>query len=303
MNRTFTLLGRAALVPDAQLSATTGPGVDLHHPSAARVYDYLLGGSANWAVDRTFSAQLLDQFPEIGDIARANRQFVNRVVRHLARRGVRQFVDIGSGVFSSGNTHQIADDVASGTRVVYVDNEAVAVAHAEILLDQEGDPDRHAVVNADLRDPKTVWGEALATGIIDEHEPVAVLMFSVLHALRPAEEDPAAGIMSCYRQMMPPGSYLGVSHITDQDVPAELSEKLVYLKKLSDDWCGNKSYCRSHAAVDALLGDFELVRPGMGWITDWHPEEAPRTACNIRFPTANHSIVWAGVGRKPGFRR
>jgi hypothetical protein len=274
--------------------------VDLHHPSVARVYDFLLGGSANWAVDRTFGARLLDQFPEFGDIARANRQFVNRVVRHLAGRGVRQFVDIGSGVFSSGNTHQIADEVRPGTRVVYVDNEAVAVAHAEILLDQDGDPARHAVVNADLRAPGTVWAEALATGVIDEREPVAVLVFSVLHAVRPAEDDPAARIMSCYRELMPPGSYLGVSHVTDQDVPAELTQKLGYLKKLCDDWCGGRSYCRSHAAVGALLGDFELVGPGMGWTADWHPDDDRR---NIRFPAPNHSIVWAGVGRKPDFRR
>jgi O-methyltransferase involved in polyketide biosynthesis len=287
-------------VPDAQLSATTGPGVGLHQPSVARVYDFLLGGSTNWAIDRTFGTQLVDHFPEVENIARANRQFVNRVVRHLTECGIRQFVDIGSGMFSTGNTHQIADEVAGGTRVVYVDNEAVAVAHAEILLDQEGDPDRHAVVNADLRDPATVWAEALATGVIDADEPVAVLMFSVLHNLRPAEDDPAARIVSRYRDLMPTGSYLGVSHVTDQDVPADLAQKLLYMKKLSDEWCGNRSYCRSHAAVRALLGDFELVCPGMGWIADWQPD---KTAGSIRFPAANHSIVWAGVGRKPASRR
>jgi hypothetical protein len=279
--------------------------VHLHHPSVARVYDFLLGGSANWAVDRTFGLRLLDQFPELRDIARANRQFANRVVRYLAKRGVRQFLDIGSGVPSTENTHQIADAVASGTKVVYVVNEPVAVAHAEILLDQEGDPDRHAVVNADLLEPRTLWAEALATGVIEPEEPVAVLMFSVLHVLRPeaGDADPAAWLMSCYRELMPAGSYLGVSDLTDQGVPAELVPKLANLTILCDDWGGSKCYCRPQDAVDALLGDFEVVGPGMGWIADWHPEEGPGSAGNVRFPAPNHSAVWAGIGRKPGFRR
>jgi O-methyltransferase involved in polyketide biosynthesis len=297
MDQTFALLGKGRIVPDALLSATTSPGVDLHHPSVARVYDFLLGGSAYWAMDRSFAKRVLDHFPEFRDIAKANRTFVNRVVRHLAKLGVRQFVDIGSGILSSGNTHQIANDVATDTKVVYVDNDPVAVAHAEILLDQEGDPDRHVVVNADLRSPDALWNQVLTTYILDPGEPVAVLMFSVLHSLppEPGDQDPAARLMARYRELIPPGSYLGVSHLTSEGVPAELPPKLAVLQQMCDDWHNGRAYCRSRTAVNALLGDFELVRPGMVWAPQWHPEES---ASSVHFPEPSHSVVWAGVGQK-----
>ena len=297
MSGTCANLGVGRTVPDALLPATTAPGLDLYHPSVARVYDFLLGGSAYWAVDRSFAKRMLDKFPEFRNIARANRTLVNRVVRHLVRLGVRQFVDIGSGVLSSENTHQIANEVASDTKVVYVDNDPVAVAHAEILLDREGDPDRHAVVNADLRCPDQLWRQVSSTYLLDRDEPVAVLMFSVLHSLppQPGDGDPAARLMTRYRELIPPGSYLGVSHLTNDGVPAELSPKLAVLQRLCDDWHSGRAYCRSHEAVRALLGDFDLLHPGMVWAPEWHPEES---ACSVRFPEPSRSVVWAGVGRK-----
>jgi hypothetical protein len=274
--------------------------MDLDHPSVARVYDYLLGGSSNWAIDRSFGIQILDHFPEFRDIARANRLFVNRVVRHLAQLGVRQFLDIGSGVLSEGNIHQIANGVSTRTKVVYADNESVALAHAEMLLDEEGDPDRHAVIYADLRHPDELWREAMATRILDPDEPIAVLMFSVLHLLRPnpAGVDPAAQLTARYRDLMPTGSYLGVSHITDDGAPPELTPKMSTLKKLCDEWCGTKTYCRSHDAIDALLGNFERIKPGMVWIPDWHPEPTTRELPSTPFPSPNHAVVWGGVGKK-----
>jgi hypothetical protein len=289
-------------VPDALLSATTSPGLDLHHPSVARVYDFLLGGSANWAMDQSFANRMLDQFPEFRDIAKANRMLVNRVVRHLVKLGVHQFVDIGSGVLSSGNTHQIANEVAPDSKVVYVDNDPVAVAHAEILLDQEGDPDRHVVVNGDLRSPDELWHQVSRTYVLDQEKPFAVLMFSVLHSLppKPGEQDPAARLMARHRELIPHGSYLGVSHLTSEGVPAELTPKLAILQRLCDDnWHSGKAYCRSHTAVNALLGDFDLIRPGMVWAPQWHPEES---ASNVHFPEPSHSVLWAGVGRKPPVR-
>lgn len=297
MDQTFATLEKGRIVTDAPLSATTSPRVDLHHPSVARVYDFLLGGSAYWATDRTFAKRMLEQFPEFRDIARANRMFVNRVVRHLIKLDVRQFIDIGSGVLSSGNTHQIADEVVPDAKVVYVDNDPVAVAHAEILLDQEGDPDRHVVVNADLRGPDRLWHQVTATGILDLDKPVAVLMFSVLHSLppQPGEQDPAARLMTRYRELIPPGSYLGVSHLTSEGVPAELPPKLAVLQRLCDEWDSGRAYCRSRKAVEALLGDFDLMWPGMVWAPLWHPEES---ASSVPFPEPNHSGVWAGVGQK-----
>lgn len=285
-------------MPDGQLSAPAASGVDLQHPSVARVYDFLLDGSTYWAVDRSFGKRLLSEFPEFRDIARANRVFVQRVVRHLAKKGVRQFLDIGSGVLSRGNTHQIADEAEPGaTKVVYVDNEPVAVAHAELLLDEEGDPDRHAVIKADLRKPHDLWERVFATRVLDRHEPVAVLMFSVLHTLRPepGDRDPAAKLMACYRDLLPEGSYLGVSHVTTEGLPAELPAKLAGLRQLYKDWLSARAYCRTRNAIDALLGDLEVLDPGMVWIPQWHPEES---ATDVSFPTPNYSGIWAGVGRK-----
>ena len=286
---------------EAQLIATATPTVDLCHPSVARVYDYLLGGSANWAVDRAFGDRILDRFQEFGDIARAHRLFVNRVVRHLVREGVRQFVDVGSGVLSEGNTHQVADEMCRDARVVYVDNEAVAVAHAEIALDEEGDPDRHAAVNADLRDPDELWHRVRLTGVLDPDEPVALLMFSVLHTIQPDGQtatDPAYRLMARYRELLSPGSYLGVSHITNEDVPPHLQSKLAQLKRLCDNVSGNHVHCRSQAAVRKFLGDFRPVGPGVGWIPDWYREEARYAADNIPFAQPNHAVVWAGIGQK-----
>lgn len=297
MNQTFALPREGRTVPDALLSATTSTGVDLHHPSVARVYDFLLGGTAHWSMDRTFATRILDHFPQFRDIAVANRLFVNRVVTYLAKIGVRQFIDIGSGILSDGNTHQIADGVAPDTRVIYVDNDPVAVAHAEILLDREGDPYRHAVVNADLRRPDELWRQLSETGVLDPTQPTAVLMFSVLHSLppQPGDLDPAARLMARYRELIPEGSYLGVSHITTDGVPAELPPKLAALQQLCDNWHSGKAYCRSHLAVGELFGDFDLVHPGMVWVPQWHPEESSRS---VDFPEPSHSVVWAGVGRK-----
>lgn len=297
MNHTWHLWGGAAIVPDAFLSTTMPRRANLHTPSTARVYDLLLGGSAHWAIDRSFANRMLDTFPEFRDIAKANRVLVDRVVRHLARRGVRQFVDIGSGALSSGNTHQIANEIAPDTKVVYVDNDPVAVAHAEILLDQEGDPDRHVVVNADLRSPDKLWCRVSSTGVLDQAEPLAVLMFSVLDSLSPrsGDPDPAAQLMHRYRDLVPHGSYLGISHITHDGVPAELTPKLAVLHHMCDDWHISKMYCRSRAAVEALLGDFELVEPRMVWAPEWHPEESPS---EVHFATPSHSALWTGVGQK-----
>lgn len=282
---------------EAQSHPLARPLLDLEHPSAARVYDYLLGGSSNWSVDRDFVRELLRRFPEFQNIARTNRMFVNRVVKFLARQGVRQFLDIGSGVLRAGNTFQVADRTTPDCRVVYVDDEPVAVAHAEVFLDEEGDRDRHAVVQADFRDPGELWTEAAATKIFDLEEPIAVLLFAVLHETKPAADgdDVGARAVAGFRELLPVGSYLGVSHVTDDGIPADLEPKLMELKELCDTWCARKVYCRSKAAIEALLGDFKLVDPGMTWTPEWHPEEGDRV---VTLPGPSHAVVWAGVGQK-----
>jgi hypothetical protein len=276
------------------------PGVDLEHPSVARVYDFYLGGTANWAIDREFGKKVLAQFPLLRPVAKANRIFLQRAVRHLVRLGVRQFIDIGSGVPTMGSTHEIADELSQDTKVVYIDNEPVAVAHSQMLLDQKGDANRHAVINADLREPDELWQRVRETEVLDLTKPVAVLMVAVLHVQQtgPDGTDIGPAAVARYRQLVAPGSYLAISHVTSEGVPAELDAKLVELKKMYDNRSSPVIW-RTHDEIRALFGDFPLVDPGLTWTTLWHPEETSPTAPVITFATPNESVIVAGVGRKP----
>jgi hypothetical protein len=276
------------------------PGVDLEHPSVARVYDFYLGGTANWAIDREFGKKVLAQFPLLRPVAKANRIFLQRAVRHLVRQGVRQFIDIGSGVPTMGSTHEIADELSKDSRVVYIDNEPVAVAHSQMLLDQKGDTGRHAVINADLREPDELWQRVRETEVLDLTKPVAILLVAVLHVQQPGPDgtDIGPAAVARYRQLVAPGSYLAISHITSEGVPAELDERLVELKKMYDNRSSPVIW-RTHDEIRGLFGDFPLVEPGLTWTTLWHPEETSSTAPVITFATPNESVAVAGVGRKP----
>jgi hypothetical protein len=276
------------------------PGVDLEHPSVARIYDFILGGTANWAIDREFGKKVLVQFPLARPIAKANRIFLQRAVRHLTRLGVRQFIDIGSGVPTMGSTHEIADELSSDTKVVYVDNEPVAVAHSQMLLEQKGDTTRHAAIHGDLREPDELWQRIRDTDVLDLTEPVAILLVAVLHVqqIGPDGTDIGSAAVARYRQLVAPGSYLAISHATTDGVPAELAASLNEVKKLYDSRSSPLIW-RTHDEVRTLFGDFPLVDPGLTWTTLWHPEETSPTAPVITFVTPNESMVVAGVGRKP----
>ena len=278
------------------MSETTpvGPrGVDLRKASAARMYDWYLGGETNYAIDRELGKQVLDVFPIIEPVALGNRLALQRVVRHLAKRGVRQFVDLGSGVPTVGNVHQIADEVSTDTRVVYTDNEPVAVAHSELLLDQHGDRDRHAVVNADLRDPDQLWHQVRRTGVIDVDEPIALLMVAVLHFVH----DDLEQIMNRYRSYLPSGSYLTITHITkDGTSPRRAAE----VDQLVDMYArtSNPVRLRGYDEVLGLFRGFELLDPGLVWVPEWHPEEQVGVRVP-EFPQPSDSIGFTGTARKP----
>ncbi|TDQ04322.1 SAM-dependent methyltransferase [Labedaea rhizosphaerae] len=275
-------------------------GVDLDHPSIARVYDYFLGGTANWAIDRELGDRLISRVPIIRDIAVANRMFLNRAVRYLAKAGVRQFLDIGSGVPTVGNTHEVADEIAPDSRVVYVDYEPVAVAHSQMILEEDGDPRRQAAILGDLREPDRVWETVAGLGILNLDEPVAVLMLAVLHAAQPGPdgEDVSAASVARYRELMAPGSYLVISHATDDGVSATRAEEMAAIKMMFDA-SSNGVLLRSRPEINAFMGDFELVEPGMTWTPDWHAEEPGGGVQPIEIGTGPESAVWAGVARKP----
>lgn len=277
-------------------------GVDLSRPSVARVYDYVLGGSTNWAVDREVGEKVMTTIPLAQPIVQANRHFLVRVVRHLMRRGVRQFIDLGAGVPTMDHIHSVTDEIEPGAaRVVYVDHEPVAVAHSQVLLEEQGDPRRHVALNGDLRAPERLWRQIADTGMIDFTEPVALLMIAVLHIQQPDEHgrDMGEQIVARYRTLLSPGSYLAISHATDEGVPPEVADSLAKMKAMYDQSV-NPLIFRTHREIAELFGDFELIDPGLTWAPSWHREEAGSRLHTDPFDHhPNKSVVYVGVGSKP----
>jgi S-adenosyl methyltransferase len=273
--------------------------VDLDHANVARVYDYYLGGTTNYAVDRVFAERALERFPFVRPAAQANRLFLRRAVRHLIKRGVRQFVDIGSGVPTMNSAHQVARELTAAARVVSVDNEPVAVAHSQILLDQFGDPGRHAVVQADLREPEILWAKIAETGVIDLTQPIALLLVAVLHVTQPGPDgtDLAPAAVAEYCRLLPPGSYLALSHGTVDGVPEDIARQMIEFRQMYDD-TRTPLVWRSRSEIEDFFGDLELIDPGVTWTTLWHPEEGGRNTAGITFETPAHSLALAGVAKK-----
>lgn len=260
-------------------------GIDIDRPSAARVYDYYLGGSTNFAVDRELAHRVAAAVPWVNEMARNNRAFLRRAVRFCAAQGIRQFLDIGSGTPTAGNVHEVAQRANPASRVVYVDNEPVAVAHAELQLGQEGN-DRAAVIQADLRTPEIIFDDPRTRKLINFDEPVAVLMVAILHFI-PESDDPL-DVIGRYRERMAPGSFLALSHVTE-DVHPEKIRGLVDVYKDST----NQVVTRTKEHVNRLFTGFELVEPGIVWTSEWHPETPDQVGDH-----PEQSAVYAGVGRR-----
>jgi O-methyltransferase involved in polyketide biosynthesis len=269
--------------------------VDLEHPHAARIYDYLLGGTANWAIDRAFGDQAIEKLPLARTLARVNRDYLGRAVRYCARNGISQFLDLGSGVPTVGNVHEAAGEIDPASRVVYVDNEPVAVAHSRMLLETEGDPSRHAAIHGDLRDVLGAWDAAMDTGVLDPDRPIALLAVAVLHFLSP-EDDPHE-VLRRYRELLVPGSHLIVSHVSDEDVP---DEEIAQLRAIVDQLraANVPVFFRSHAEIGEFFGDFEMVEPGVVWLPEWHPDDGRLTATARVTHNPALSCLYGGAGRK-----
>ena len=235
--------------------------LDLDRPNAARMYDYYLGGSHNFAVDRELAAKALEAWPDVPRAAQANRAFLRRAVRFLAGQGVRQFLDIGSGIPTVGNVHEVAQDAAPGARVVYVDTDPVAVTHSRAIL---ADDPLTAVVESDGRDPATLLADPAVTGLLDLGRPVGLLMVAMLHFV-PDAQDPRS-VVAGYAGRLAPGSWLVVSHASTDTAPgAAIMEKLY-------EQTASPVRMRSRAEVGALLADIDLVEPGVEFLPAWRPD-------------------------------
>ncbi|GAB3157430.1 SAM-dependent methyltransferase [Micromonospora sonneratiae] len=258
-------------------------GIDMEQFSAARVYDYLLGGSHNFAVDREYARRGLTAIPDLAIQAQANRAFLHRAVRHLTDAGVRQFLDLGSGIPTRGNVHEVAQRAAPDARVVYVDIDPVAVAHSRHML---LDNDLAIAIQEDMRQPETIFANPELGKLLDLDQPVAVLMLAVLHAI-PDEADPY-GIIARIRDVLPNGSYLVLAQASHESRP-EGWRQMVEMSR-------NTPYPltpRSQADISRFFEGLTLVEPGVVWAPLWHPEH-PDDVDND--PGRSSNMV--GVGRK-----
>ena len=264
--------------------------VDIETPSPARMYDYYLDGSHNFAADRELAENVLNVWPDLPHVMRANRAFLRRALGFLTRQGIDQFVDLGSGIPTAGNVHEIVTALDPAARTVYVDNDLVAVSHGRSLL--AGVPNT-AVVHADLRDPDAVLGDPGLLGLIDLGRPVAVLMFAVLHFV-PDDDDPA-GILAAYRTATAPGSYLALSHATADYQPERMGEMQDVYRRAT---AGMNPRSRGELAELLSKAGYEAVPPGVADMIHWQPDPGSELLDPLGGDLARYS-AYAAVGRRP----
>ncbi|MFD1930037.1 SAM-dependent methyltransferase [Nonomuraea mangrovi] len=256
--------------------------IDTTRPSIARAYDVVLNGKDNFEVDREFVAEIVKVVPEIYDVATYNRQILGRGVRFMVDQGITQFIDLGSGLPTVENTHQVAQRAEPGSHVVYVDNDPMVLAHGRALLAEN---DRTAVVTSDLRDPKAILADPAVQRLIDFDRPVGVMLVGILHHLHD-DEDPR-GIVEAYMAAVPSGSYLFVTHFCDSSQDSRDAEKK-FLALL-----GTGRF-RTVEEITSFFDGFELVEPGVVPLPLWRPEQP--VPSNL---TVGQRLMYGGIARKP----
>lgn len=260
------------------------PRIDTTKPSIARAYDYMIGGKDHFASDRAVGDQIMRELPGAVAIAVDNRKTLVRAVRYLARdAGIRQFIDLGSGLPTADNVHQVAQRHAPESRVVYVDNDPVVLAYGRALLDEN---DRTTVVQADIREPREILDDPGVRGLIDFDRPVGVIMCAILHHLLD-EEDPA-GVVATFRDAVPSGSHLFLTHFCAGEGP-----EARHLEEKAHSTFGRGRW-RRQEEIASYFDGFELVDPGIVPLVHWHPDEPLH-----REPTVWERLIVGGVGRKP----
>ncbi|MER7968384.1 SAM-dependent methyltransferase [Streptomyces sp. NPDC096080] len=254
-------------------------GIDTSKPHPARIYDYLLGGKDNYDVDRKAADALAAAAPEVRIGVRANRDFMRRAVRYVVENGVRQILDVGTGLPTSPNVHETAQEVAPDVRVAYVDNDPIVNAHADALLSRSG---ATSIVLGDLRDPRAILEDPDVRAVIDFDRPVALLLVAVVHFLTDAD-DPV-GIVATLRDALPDGSYLVLTHATS-DFADRTAAQAVYSKASAS------LNLRPRAEVERFFDGFDLIEPGLSQVPFWRPDGPP--------PPRSHEIgFYGGVARK-----
>jgi SAM-dependent methyltransferase len=256
------------------------PFLDTSRPHPARMYDYFLGGKDNFPADREAGDEVLAAWPEVREGVLENRAFLRRVVSFLAgEAGIRQFLDIGTGIPTQGNVHEVAHAAAPDARVVYVDNDPIVHVHANALLAG----DTTSIILADLREPETILGHPKVREALDLSKPFALLLIAILHFITD-EEDPQ-GIVARFRQALSPGSYLAISHVT-----ADFSPEATTRAARVYDRAATRLVPRGGPEIARFFDGLELVEPGLVPIQHWRPEGQP---AQLR------GGMYGAVGRKP----
>ncbi|KAA8887667.1 methyltransferase domain-containing protein [Nocardia colli] len=258
-------------------------GIDLDRPSASRVYDYFVGGMHNFEIDRMLARQIEEFTPGVGETMRANRDLLRRCVRFLVDEGITQFLDIGSGIPTVGNVHEVAQAVNPSARVVYVDIDPVAVAHSRAILD--GNP-AATVVQADIGRPETILSDPQVAQLLDFDQPVAVLLLGVLHFV--ADDADPAGCVARLRDAIAPGSYLAITHATADGQPDEVLEA----QKLSGR-TSTEIVLRAKPQIAEFFQGWTLLEPGLVHLPLWRPDNAADVGEH-----PERSGAYGGVARK-----
>ena len=265
---------------------TRGFDARVAHP--ARVYDYWLGGKDNFEADRIAGEATIDAYPAIRSSARANRAFLVRTVSYLASvQGIRQFLDIGTGLPAACNTHEVAQSIAPASRIVYVDNDPMVLSHAQALL-TSGPHGVTAHLDADLRDTATILTQA--TEVLDFTQPVAVMLLAILDYIPDLDE--TRRILARLLAAVAPGSFLVISHAASDIDPEEMAEMI---RRMNGHLAEGNHVGRPRDVVTRFFDGLDLVRPGVVKITRWHPRSEIESAMT--------TSLWGGVARKPGSSR
>jgi SAM-dependent methyltransferase len=268
---------------DHDTDGSAQPAFDVNVPHSARMYDYWLGGRDNYPADREMAEIFLQQIPSLREMAHANRDFMGRATRFLVAQGVRQFLDIGTGIPTSPNLHEIARGEDPSVRVVYSDNDPIVLAHARALM-ADAPSDAVAFLDGDLRDVPALLASPDLTTMLDLDRPVALTLIAVLMLIAD-EADPGRSI-EALRDAVPSGSYLAISHPTQDFAPDVMAAVTA-----AATGGGMTFVPRTKAAVEAFFGDWELVDPGVVPVLQWRPDSAP--------DDPHAAYYWAGVARKP----
>ncbi|MGW4561718.1 SAM-dependent methyltransferase [Streptomyces sp. NPDC004561] len=253
--------------------------IDTSRPHPARIYDYLLGGKDNYEVDQRAGDELAAAAPEARIGVRANRAFLRRAVRYVVGSGVRQILDVGAGLPTSPNVHEVAQEAAPDVRVAYIDNDPIVAAHGNALLSRSGTT---SIVLGDLREPRSIVDHPDVRKVIDFDQPVALLLVAILHFLTDSEQP--ARIVSALRDALPAGSYLVLSHATG-DFADRSAAQAVYNNATAS------LNLRSRAEVERFFDGFELIDPGLAQVPFWRPDTTPP-------PRSGEIGFYGGVARR-----